>query len=124
MDRWLQRALEAEEQLESCRKRAEELEARLRSALNAEPTSATRALSWITRAQNGEKLLIEIMRDPTVAVALPQSLHTRIEAQLHTVEILRRDQEKLGESPPSEEWWETWRTSEGRSFMRPSGERS
>lgn len=120
MDRWLHRALEAEEQLESARERIDDLEGKLKSAFNAEPTSASRALSWIGRAQNAERLLVQIVRD--YGAELLPSLRTQIEAQLHTVEILRRDQEALGESPPSEEWWESWRDSDQRSFLRTTRE--
>lgn len=118
MDRWLERALAAEDQLESANARVAELEARLRSALNAEPTSASRALSWITRAQEAERFLLAITADAKIMATLPPPLRTRIEAQLRTVEILRRDQARFGESPTDEEYWETWRDSNRRSWVR------
>jgi hypothetical protein len=120
MDRWLERALEAEEALEVANERIADLTARIKSALNAEPESASRALSWIGRAQNAEKLLMEIVRKGNLTDGVfPRELRTRIEAQLKTVEILRRDQEALGERPPGEEWWETWRATDDGTDLGP-----
>lgn len=121
-DAQLAHAVALETQLEFYRKRAEDLEKRIKAVLNSEPESASRALSWIGRAEQSEKLLIEIALDPKIAATLPPSLLTRIKAQLHTVVILRRDQEAMGERPSEEEWWQSWREAEGR-VTRTSAEK-
>ena len=115
----IERVLVAEEQLEASRERAADLEKRLRAVLNSEPESASRALSWISRAENAEKLLEAIVSTPAGRAVLAPSTLTRIEAQLHTIVILKRDQEAMGERPSEEEWWEEWRdptTPSGRAI--------
>lgn len=124
----LERALQAEDELEARDERIEDLTGRLKAVLNNEPESASRALSWIGRAENAESLLIELVkklsdgRVPMEALGEDaRSLITRIKAQLHTVTILRRDQAALGEKPPDNEWWESWKDEgEGRPLRTTS----
>lgn len=108
-ERLLQRALDAEEQLQSLQERTTSLELRLRAVLNNDPASATRALAWMGRAQNSEHLLNLLLKwiaeNPSVEELLPRGFVERVRAQLHSVEVLKRDQEAFGEKPPDEEWW-------------------
>lgn len=109
---FLQRALDAEEQLGSAQERITSLESRLRAVLSNDPASATRALAWMGRAQNSEHLLNLLMKwvteNPSVEELLPRGFVQRVRAQLHSVEVLRRDMEAFGEKPPDEEWWTKW----------------
>lgn len=120
MGRILDRAIAAEEGLESCRERCLGLEAKLKAILNNEPESASRALSWIGRAQNSEKLLAEMLEwiEDFPGIIGQPGVVTRARAQLHTVEILKRDQAILGERPSQEEWWQSWRDEDGNSITR------
>lgn len=65
---------------------------------------------WMGRVKNAESLLIELEKwlreNPSVRDLLPVGFHTRMRAQLGSVEIMRRDQVSMGESPPDDEWWE------------------
>jgi hypothetical protein len=108
----LERALAAEERADALVERVSLLERRLRAALNAEPTSATRALSWVGRAENAEALLRELDRfigQRAIDVTeFPAGWVARVTAQLKLLELLRRDDEKVFERPPDEEWWERY----------------
>jgi hypothetical protein len=108
----LERALAAEERADALVERVSLLERRLRAALNAEPTSATRALSWVGRAENAEALLRELDRfigQRAIDVTeFPAGWVARVTAQLKLLELLRRDDEKAFERPPDEEWWERY----------------
>lgn len=114
----LDRALDAEERLESAQARIADLESRLRGVLGAEPESAVRALAWMSRAENAEKLLIELARyldeNPSLIELLPTGYDTRLRTQLRTVEIQRRDQETMGEKPAEDEWWSGYQVGEHR----------
>lgn len=105
----LERALSAEEQLESERKNRELLERRLRALLRGDdPDSAERAGSWVGRAENAEQLLAELMSDlhenPSLRDLLPTGWVQRVEAQLHSLQILQRDAVALAERP-GDQWW-------------------
>src|SRR6267378_8317594 len=110
-ERLLQRALDAEDQLRSAQERIDSLESRLRAVFSSDPTSATRALAWMGRAQNSEHLLNLLMKwvteNPSVEDLLPRGFVERVRAQLHSVEVLKRDQEAFGEKPPDDEWWQS-----------------
>lgn len=99
----LDRAIAAELQLKS---RSEELEAvqETLKALLVGDISETAAGSWVARAEHAERLLGELVRwigdNPSVETLLPIGYASRVRAQLHTLEILHRDQEALGEKPP------------------------
>lgn len=109
----LDRAVEAEERVESLQRRVADLEARLRGALDADPTTASRALAWIGRAECAEKLLAELLRyidqRSVDTREFPPGWVTRAAAQMKAVEILRRDMAEMAESPDnSEEYWTTY----------------
>jgi hypothetical protein len=106
----LERALAAEEEVESLGARIRDLNVRLKGALNSEPTTAVRALSWMHRAENGEKLIAEVAqqaKDGLIGTSeLPAGWLARAEAQLAALKILRRDHEQLMEVPDADEAWE------------------
>lgn len=107
----LERALAAEEERDEARGRISDLEQRLIAVLGSDPTSASRALSWMSRAENSETLLRELAvwleNNKSVGDLLPSGFATRLRTQLKTVEILKRDQAALAEKPPEGEWWGT-----------------
>lgn len=109
----LDRALEAEDARDVALARVADLESRLRGVLNNDPETASRALAWVSRAENAERLLLELRawldENPSVTDLLPTGYASRLTAQLKSVQILKRDQEQLGERPPDDEWWEGWR---------------
>lgn len=108
----LDKALAAEEALEVAQARITDLEGRLRGVLNTNPETASRALAWVQRTENAERLLLELRRwldeNPSVADLLPTGFVSRMMAQLKSVAILKRDQEAFGERPPEDEWWLGW----------------
>lgn len=110
---YLERALLAEEEADRLRERIADLEDRLRGVLNNDPETASRALSWMQRCENAESLLLELLgyldTNPSVTDLLPTGYASRVTAQLKTVAILKRDQQALGERPPEDEWWQSWR---------------
>lgn len=113
----LDRALAAEEEVERLREREQDLLQRLRGMLGSEPTTAIRAMSWMTRAEEGERLIGEIMLEVVRgqgigATDLPPGWVARAEAQLAALVILKRDQAELMEAPDAEEDWEQY--SDGR----------
>lgn len=118
----LERVAEAEEERDAARARTLDLEARLRAVLNSNPETATRALAWMTRAENAERLLLELRgwldANPSVGELLPTGYVSRLMAQLKSVAILHRDQEALAERPPEDEWWESWKGDQ-RFFIEP-----
>lgn len=118
----LDRALAAEEEADKARARAADLEERLRGVLNNDPETATRALSWMTRAENAERLLMELLRwidsNPSVSELLPTGYSSRLIAQLKLVAILKRDQESFAERPPEDEWWESWKGDQRFGIQR------
>lgn len=103
--------MEAEDRCDALRERVEDLEGRLVAALNADPSTATRALSWIGRAEQAERLLKEVKRyidqRSLDRGKFPNGFVTRLEAQLKTVEILERDQANLAEKPVDNDYWTT-----------------
>lgn len=118
----LKRALDAEDEREHLHSRIHDLEGRLKAALNADPTTASRALSWIGRAEQAEALVHEVLRyvaqRSLSSTDLPNGWVPRAEAQLKSVEILVRDMKELAERPN-----ETWvdyveRESGRRSIFR------
>jgi hypothetical protein len=121
----LDRALQAEEEADRQRLRADDLELRLRGVLNTEPTTASRAFAWVSRAENSERLLLELLRyideNPSVAELLPTGFATRLMVQLKSVAILKRDQAVFGERPPDDEWWQSWK--DDQRFFLDGGKR-
>lgn len=122
----LERALTAEEGLERALARIADLELRMRGALNADPTTASRALSWVGRAELAEGLLGEAMR-----FVRQRSLNTqdfppgwvaRTEAQLASVVLLKRDQERFAERP-DDDYWTTYVDPKGRAGVVRDTER-
>lgn len=115
----LDRALDAEDRLESAQERIADLESRLRGVLGAEPESAVRALAWMSRAENAERLLLELAKylaeNPSLIELLPSGFDVRLRTQLNAVEIQRRDQQTMGERPPDDEWWQSWRNDDIRT---------
>lgn len=109
----LERALLAEEAADKLRERISDLEDRLRGVLNNDPETASRALAWMQRAENAERLLLELRgwldQNPSVADLLPTGYASRMTAQLKTIAILKRDQQALGERPAEDEWWQSWK---------------
>jgi hypothetical protein len=108
----LDRALAAEEEVERLREREADLLKRLQGVLGSDPTTAVRALSWMHRAENGEQLIREIVREAKVgqgirSTDLPSGWLARAEAQIKALDILRRDQAELMERPTDGEAWET-----------------
>jgi len=112
--RLLERALDAEERLDKAKARIDDLESRLKAAMGADPSTATRALSWVGRAETSERLVAEVLRlvdqRSLPSTDLPAGWVARAEAQMRSVAILKRDQAKLGEKPPDEEYWTRFRT--------------
>jgi hypothetical protein len=113
----LERALEAEERADELEARVGDLLGRLKGVLGSDPTSAVRALSWMSRAENGEKLIQEIVSSDMRSTDLPPGWLTRAEAQLAALRILKRDQRELTESAPDDEWWEQY--ANGYATVRP-----
>lgn len=107
---WLDRCLDAEEQLESSRERIEQLEDILDKLLDTDPESSMRASAWISRANRAEELLQELAHylddNDSVRDLLPTGFADRVKAQLHTLTILYRDQKTLGETPPPKTMFE------------------
>lgn len=116
----LERALEAEERADALQQRADDLASRLRAAINAEPTTATRALSWVQRAEQAEGLVGDIVRlldqRSLSGTDLPPGWEARARSQLKAVELLRRDQAEMAERPKGEAdaYWTTYADSKGR----------
>jgi hypothetical protein len=113
LDQILDRALEAEDRAEKAEKRVRDLEGRLRAALSADPTTASRALSWIGRAEQAERLIEELMRfiDQRAIDTrdFPGGWVARAQAQMRAVDILRRDQAEMAEKPENaDEYWTTF----------------
>lgn len=118
----LQRALDAEDERDALLARIADLESRFKSALNADPTTASRALSWIGRAENAEALVREVLRyveqRSVSATDLPGGWVARAEAQIKAVDILVRDMRELTERP-DETWADyTERVTGRRSVIR------
>lgn len=109
LDDILDRALAAEDRAEKAEKRVVDLEARLRAALDADPTTAIQALSWVNRAEQGEVILRELLRyidqRSVDTRGFPSGWVARARAQLKAVEILKRDQAQLAERPPEDDYW-------------------
>lgn len=113
LDQILDRALEAEDRAERAEKRVADLEGRLRAALSADPTTASRALSWIGRAEQAEDLVAELLRyiDQRAIETghFPPGWVTRAQSQMKAVAILRRDQAEMAEKPENaDEYWTTF----------------
>lgn len=106
---FLRRAIEAEEKLERAQERVVDLERRLRASLNADATTASQALSWVSRAEAAEKLLAELMHyinQRSIETGhFPPGWVASAQAQLKAVEILKRDLDKLAERPSEEDYW-------------------
>lgn len=121
----IRRALDAEDARDEALKRINDLEHRLKAAINADPTTASRALSWIGRAERSEALVAEVLRyvrqRSISQTDLPGGWVARAQAQMKSVEILNRDLAPLAEKP--EESWEqyTERESGRRGIIRHSG---
>lgn len=118
----LNRALDAEDRADDLERRCADLELRIKSALNADPTTATRALSWISRAEEGESMLMEIVNmvgaHELKGTDLPPGWVSRAQAQLAAVAIMRRDLTPLTEKP-SESWSDYVQSHDGRrSILR------
>jgi hypothetical protein len=105
----LERALLAEERVEELEGRVRDLESRLRGALNADPTTASSALSWISRAENGERLLGALLRRigqrSIDTREFPDGWVAQAEGQMRTVTILKRDQAAMAERPDAQDYW-------------------
>lgn len=115
-------------ELAEAREKNAELITRLRGVLGSDPTEATRAMTWVTRAQEAEKLLLEltewIRNNPSIEGLLPWGFPHKLRAQLKTIEILHRDQESLGERPGDDEWWTRYATGDnGVERNLPPGEK-
>lgn len=116
---FLNRALEAEDKVTALQERVHDLEGRLKAAMNFDPTTAVQALSWIGRAEQAEGLLRELKRYTDQRSIdrgqFPNGLLARIEAQLKSVDVLRRDMAELAERPDdSEAYWATADDAKGR----------
>lgn len=118
----LERALAAEEARDEAARKLAVLEGRLRAALNADPTTASRALSWIGRAEAAETLVKQVLRyvdqRSLASSALPPGWVARAEAQMRALKILQRDMPDLDK--PSQDPDEIWATY----VERESGRRS
>jgi hypothetical protein len=80
------------------------------AVLSAEPTTASRALSWISRAEQAEYLVKWILEDaPKQPLELPAGWLSIATSLVYSVEILREDQKKY-EGP--EETWEHYEALE------------
>ena len=114
----LERALRAEEARDEAERRAADMEVRLRGALNADPSTATRALSWVGRAEAAEQLVSAVLRHvgqrSLEATALPPGWVSRATAQMKAVEVLQRDLQHLIERPPDTDYWTTGQDALGR----------
>jgi hypothetical protein len=115
----LERALAAEERADAAEARLADLEARLRSAINADPTTASRALSWIGRAEEAERLLRQLMlfieQRSIDTREFPGGWVERTRSQLRAVDILNRDLHHLVERPEDDDYWAT--------TVQPTGEK-
>jgi hypothetical protein len=113
----LNRALDAEDRADELERRNADLELRIKAALNADPTTAVRALSWIGRAEEGEAMLCEILHyvngGELRGTALPPGWVARAEAQIAAVRLMRRDLMELTEKP-SESWADYVESHSGR----------
>lgn len=111
IDQIIDRALAAEEENERLAARCEELTRRLLGALDADPTTASQALSWVGRAEQAEKLLDELLRyirqRSLDTSHFPPGWVARAMSQMKAVEILKRDQAALAERPPDDDYWQT-----------------
>jgi hypothetical protein len=115
----LERALAAEDEVDALKERVKDLEARLKGVLGSDPTTAVRALSWIHRAENGEKLIRDLVHDVNVgqgirSTDLPPGWLASAEAQLAALQILKRDQEQMAERPSEDESWEQMKDGQVR----------
>lgn len=119
----LQRALDAEDERDELQRRLTDMEGRFKAALNADPTTASRALSWIGRAERSEDLIRQVLgyvkQRSLSSTDLPNGWVARAEAQIAAVRILERDMRELTEKP-DETWADyTERESGRRSIFRP-----
>lgn len=114
----LERALEAQEENDKLRERVADLESRLKAALNADPSTASRALSWIGRAEQAETLVRQVLlfvkQRSLDTTHFPPGWVARAEAQIKTVEVLERDLRHLAERPPDDDYWTTFDDPKGR----------
>lgn len=129
----LERALAAEEQLESRDVLIAELEARLRAIVGADPQARMAAQTWIRRAELAEALLREMDAWATSwpTVPLPEGWLARCRAQLHTLDIVGRGDirgEHLGYTPApvvgqsaTGDMWEVV-NAEGKSVVLQDGD--
>lgn len=112
----LERANEAEDRADALQRQVDALRGSLQAALNMDPTAASRAVAWVGRAENSERLVGEVLRyvkqRSITSIELPPGWVTRAEAQLRAVEIMHRD---LGlERPDEGDYWATGVTPDGR----------
>lgn len=114
----LDRALAAEEQVENLKARVRDLEERLKGVLGSDPTTAIRALAWMSRAENGEGLIGQILTSARAgeikSTDLPPGWLARAEAQISALAILKRDQAEMAEAPGDGESWETMQNGQVR----------
>lgn len=113
----LERALAAEERVDGLLERIADLESRMRAALNADPTTASRALSWIGRAENAEsllaKLLLFIDQRAVDTSKFPGGWVSQAQAQMKAVAVMNRDLTPLAERPEDNAYWTTHVDSKG-----------
>ena len=114
----LDRALEADARAESLAARVADLEQRLRAAINAEPTTASRALSWVGRAESAESLVRQILRfvdqRSLSGHELPDGWVAMARAQMKAVAVMDRDLHALVERPGDGEFWSQIVDGKGR----------
>ncbi len=108
---FLDRAVAAEDRAEKAEEHVERLRRAVSAAMAMDPTTASQALSWIGRAENAERLvervLLHVKQRSLSTTDLPPGWLAQAEAQMKSVEILRRDQEQLAERPADEDYWVT-----------------
>lgn len=116
---WLDKAIKAEARVEELEARVGDLTSRLKAALGADPATAIQALSWVTRAEQGEALVAQIVRyldqRSLASTDLPDGWEASARALLKALEVLKRDQGEIFERPDdSGAYWTTNVDSLGR----------
>jgi hypothetical protein len=115
----IERAMLAEDRAEAAEARIADLEMRIKAALGADPTTAIKALSWIGRAEQAEDLLrlaLRYVHQQSLSTNdFPPGWIAQAEAQIKSVDILKRDLGHLIERPDeSDAYWTTAVDAKGR----------
>lgn len=114
----LERAIAAEDRAESLQGELAGMRSRVKGALGADPTTAVQALGWLTRCNNAEALLLELVEHlnthPVSARDLPDGWEPRARAQVKAAQVARREQREIGfDRLDDDDYWLEFQTEDG-----------